>query len=232
MGRLTFSSRTRHLAAYTLCALAGAALAGCGGGGGTDTSAVVQSGPPPPAAPTISGTPPTQVTAGQAYSFTPTASGPSGTTLSFSITNMPSWGTFSIATGSLTGTPSSSNVGAFSNILISVSDGTQSASLPAFSIQVASAAPPPPPATGTATLSWTIPTTNTDGTPLTDLAGFTINYGNSPSSLGQAIAVASATATGYTVQGLASGTWYFTVTANTTVGTQSAPSDVASKTIT
>jgi hypothetical protein len=38
--------------------------------------------------------------------------------------------------------------------------------------------------------------------------------------------------TGYTVQGLASGTWYFTVVAYTSVGTQSAPSNVASTTIT
>jgi hypothetical protein len=184
-------------------------------------------------APTISGTPPIQVTAGQAYSFTPTASGPSGTTLSFSIQNMPSWATFSIASGALTGTPSSSNVGTFANVMISVSDGQQSASLAPFSISVASAAPPPPPppATGSVTLTWTVPTTNTDGTPLTDLAGFYVNYGTSASSLTQTINVSSAAATGYTLTGLATGTWYFSVAAYTSVGTQSASSNVASDTI-
>jgi hypothetical protein len=176
--------------------------------------------------PTISGTPPTQVTAGQAYSFTPTASGPAGTTLSFSVQNMPPWATFSIATGTLSGTPSSSNVGTFSNIVISVSDGQASASLAGFSIQVNAQA-----VNGSATLSWVAPTTNTDGSPLTDLAGFVINYGTSATSLSQQITVSSATVTGYTVTGLATGTWYFTVSAYTSVGTQSAPSNVASKTI-
>jgi len=210
---------------FLVCALAVVAIAGCGGGG-SGSAQTVSSGPPPPAAPTISGTPPTTVTAGQAYSFTPTASGPSGTTLSFSVQNLPSWATFSIATGTVSGTPASSNVGTFANIVISVSDGQASAALPAFSIQVNAQV-----VSGSAALSWVPPTTNTDGSPLTDLAGFTINYGTSPSALSQTINVASATATGYTVQGLSSGTWYFTVTAYTSVGTQSLPSNVASDTI-
>src|SRR5579872_4885667 len=98
MDRLTLR-RTSLLGAYTLGVLAAAALAGCGGGGGgasSNSNSVVSSGMTPPS---ISGTPATQVMAGQAYQFTPTASGPSGSTLSFSIKNMPSWATFSIATG-------------------------------------------------------------------------------------------------------------------------------------
>lgn len=213
---------------FMVCMLAAVALAGCGGGGGTDapSAQTVSNGTPPPAPPTISGTPPTTVTAGQAYSFTPSASGPSGMTLSFSVQNLPSWAKFSIATGNVSGTPASSNVGTFSNIAISVSDGQASAALPAFSIQVNAQA-----VSGSATLSWVPPTTNTDGTPLTDLSGFIVNYGTSPSAMTQTVNVSSATATGYTVQNLAAGTWYFTVVAYTTVGTQSAPSDVASKTI-
>jgi len=176
--------------------------------------------------PTISGTPPGTVTAGQLYTFTPTASGPTGLTLSFSVQNLPSWATFSVANGTVSGTPSASNVGTFSNIVISVSDGQASASLAAFSIQVKAQS-----TTGSATLSWVAPTTNTDGTPLTDLAGYIINYGTSSGTLNQQITVSSATATGYTVTGLASGTWYFTVTAYTSVNTQSAPSDMVSEPI-
>jgi hypothetical protein len=89
--------------------------------------------------PTISGSPTASVTAGQSYSFTPTAAGPSGDTLTFSITNKPGWASFNASTGQLSGTPSSSSVGSYSNIGISVSDGSQSASLPAFSIAVAAA---------------------------------------------------------------------------------------------
>jgi Putative Ig domain len=218
------------LGVYVLCAFVLAAVAGCGGGGSADSAAAQNVAPPPaPAAapPTIGGTPTGQVTAGQAYSFTPTTTDPSGGMLTFSIQNMPSWATFSTATGVLSGTPASANVGTFANIAISVSDGKTSAALAPFSITVAAA----PVVTGSANLTWVAPTTNTDGTPLTDLGGFTINYGSSPSALTQTINVANAMATTYTVQGLAAGTWYFTVTAYTSVGTQSAPSDVASKTI-
>ncbi|HUL47819.1 MAG TPA: putative Ig domain-containing protein [Steroidobacteraceae bacterium] len=219
-----FSRSALVVRGLTVCALAVAALAGCGGGG-SSSNAVVQSAPVPP---TISGTPPTQVTAGQAYSFTPSASGPSGTTLSFSVQNLPSWATFSIASGNVSGTPSSANVGSFSNIVISVSDGQMSAALPAFNIQVNAAQGG---SSGSATLSWVAPTTNTNGTPLTDLAGFIVKYGTSPSALNQSVTVPSATATGYTVQNLAAGTWYFTVIVYTTEGAESAPSDVASKTV-
>jgi len=216
--------------AYVLCAFVLAAVAGCGGGGSADSAAAQNPAPPPaPAAapPTISGTPTAQATAGQPYSFTPTTTDPSGGTLSFSVQNMPSWATFSTTTGKLGGTPASANIGTFVNIVISVSDGKTSAALAPFSIAVAAA----PVVTGSANLIWVAPTANTNGTPLTDLAGFTINFGNSPSALTQTVNVPNAMATTYTVQGLAAGTWYFTVAAYTSAGTQGAPSDVASKTI-
>ena len=88
-------------------------------------------------APVISGTPPTTATAGVAYTFTPTASdADAGTTLIFSAGNVPAWASFSSSTGTLSGTPAETDVGASGNIVISVSDGEASASLPAFSITV------------------------------------------------------------------------------------------------
>ncbi|CAK0774778.1 conserved hypothetical protein [Gammaproteobacteria bacterium] len=93
--------------------------------------------PPANAAPTISGTPPTTVTSGTAYSFTPTKSDPdAGDVLTFSIQNQPSWATFNAATGALMGTPTT--LGVSSDIVISVTDGIHTASLPAFSITVTS----------------------------------------------------------------------------------------------
>ena len=51
--------------------------------------------------------------------------------------NAPSWANFNAHTGQLSGTaPSSTTASLFSNIVISVSDGTLSASLPSFSIAV------------------------------------------------------------------------------------------------
>ena len=87
---------------------------------------------PPNRAPTINGTPPTSVTAGAAYSFTPSAADPDNDTLGYTIQNKPTWAAFDTATGRLSGTPTSQNVGSFSNIVITVSDGTANASLAAF----------------------------------------------------------------------------------------------------
>lgn len=86
--------------------------------------------------PTIGGTPATSVDQDVAYSFTPSAADIDGDGLIFSITNLPAWASFDTATGALTGTPTRDNVGSFANIVISVSDGTVSASLPAFAIDV------------------------------------------------------------------------------------------------
>jgi hypothetical protein len=82
---------------------------------------------------------------------------------------------------------------------------------------------------GTATLSWKAPTTNTDGTPVTPLSGYTIYYGTSPSALSHSIS-AGATATSYEITGLAPGTWYFAIAADAKVGTKSAMSNIGSKT--
>jgi hypothetical protein len=182
------------------------------------------SSPPPP---TISGTPPTSDVAGSAYSFQPTASGPSGMTLSFSVQNKPAWANFSIATGLLSGTPASTQAGTYGNIIVSVSDGQASSALPTFSITVTA----PATTTGTATVSVTPPAQNSDGTPLTNLAGMRVYYGTSPTSLSQQIQLASTTPTTYTVSNLASGTWYFGATAYTTAGTESALSPVVTLTL-
>jgi len=181
--------------------------------------------PAPP--PVISGTPPTSVTAGSSYSFQPSASDPAGLALAFSVQNKPTWATFSIASGLLNGTPSSTQTGTYANIIISASDGQQVSALPAFSITVSGA----PATTGSAVLNLTAPTQNTNGSALTDLAGFRIYYGTSPSNLTQLTQLPGTTITSYTVNSLASGTWYFGATAYTTTGMESALSAIASKTI-
>lgn len=174
-------------------------------------------------APTISGTPATTATVGTAYGFQPSAADADGNTLGFSITNRPSWATFSTSTGQLSGTPSASQVGTYSNVAISVSDGRATASLPAFSIAVVDVS------NGGATLSWSAPTSNTDGTTLTNLAGYRIAYGTSSSALTQTVQVANPSVTNYTIGNLSPGTYYFSVRAYTSNGTESANSNVSSK---
>ncbi|KPH56582.1 Ig-like domain-containing protein, partial [Pseudoalteromonas porphyrae] len=75
-------------------------------------------------APLISGTPATSVNEDSGYQFIPTASDTDNDTLTFSISNKPSWLSFNSATGELSGTPLNEQVGSYSNIIISVSDGT------------------------------------------------------------------------------------------------------------
>jgi hypothetical protein len=85
--------------------------------------------------------------------------------------------------------------------------------------------------TGTATLSWVAPTLNTNGTELTTLTGYHIYYGQTANALTQSIAITSAATTGYEVTNLAPGTWYFAVAADSAEGTESAMSNVGSKTL-
>lgn len=174
-------------------------------------------------APTISGTPATSVNAGSAYSFRPTASDGDGDTLTFTVANRPAWAIFSSATGQLSGTPAAASVGTYSNIVISVSDGRASRALAAFSITVTDVS------SGAATLSWTPPTTNTDGTTLTNLAGFRILYGPSTAQLTQTIQVANPSVNAYVVSNLVPGTYYFTVRAYTSGGAESTNSNVVTK---
>jgi len=87
-------------------------------------------------APVISGTPLTSVNQGEAYSFVPTASDVDGDTLTFSISNLPGWASFNAATGALTGTPGNDDVGSTAGIIITVSDGTLTASLAPFNLTV------------------------------------------------------------------------------------------------
>jgi hypothetical protein len=88
---------------------------------------------------TISASPPSTVKAGGGYYFRATATHPAGTAISYSARNKPAWASFSIATGQFWGYPTSANVGNYSNIVVSASDGAASASLPAFSISVTAA---------------------------------------------------------------------------------------------
>jgi hypothetical protein len=85
---------------------------------------------------------------------------------------------------------------------------------------------------GTATVHWTAPTTNTDGSALTDLAGFKIVYGTSSSSLTNSVTVSDKAARSKVIGALGAGTWYFSVRALNAAGVQSGNSNVTSRTIT
>jgi hypothetical protein len=76
------------------------------------------------------------------YAFTPTVFQRGERALRFSVENKPSWLSFGSRRGTLYGTPHAANAGTYSNIVITVSDGTSTVRLPAFAIQVPAAATP------------------------------------------------------------------------------------------
>jgi hypothetical protein len=176
-------------------------------------------------APLISGSPATAARVGATYSFKPTASDANGDALKYAIANRPSWASFNSTTGQLSGTPAAANVGSYSNIVISVSDGKTSVKLPAFSISVTQSQ------SRSAVLSWDAPTQNTDGSALVTLAGYRIHYGSTAGVLPHSIQVANPGVTTYIVEDIGTGTFYFAVKAYRTDGTQSAASNVVSKII-
>jgi len=205
------------------------ALAGCLGDG---KSPRIASATPPAhvvagnTVPAISGTPVTVAKTNEPYSFQPKASDPDGDVLTFTVQNKPAWATFDSKTGRLAGTPSSSYTGRFREIRIKASDGKSESTLPSFEITVAAT-----PATGSATLTWQPAIENVDGTPLTNLAGYVIRYGTSVNTLSQEIRIANPGITSSVVENLAPATWYFTVSAYTTTGLESAATTPASKNV-
>jgi hypothetical protein len=81
------------------------------------------------------------------------------------------------------------------------------------------------------TLSWQPPTENTDGTPLTDLSGYTIHYGTQSESYTSEIQIDNPGLTTYVVDNLSPGTYYFAVTASGADGFQSEYSPEVSVTV-
>jgi len=84
--------------------------------------------------------------------------------------------------------------------------------------------------TGVATVNWTPPTENTDGTALVDLAGYKIHYGTSPDNLYNNILINNPGITSFVIENLANNTtYYFSVTAVNSKGMESGFSNIVSK---
>ena len=169
-------------------------------------------------APVITGSPYTIAAAGNQYSLRPTAQDADGDTMRFTIQNKPAWALFDEITGRLFGIPTSNDIGTYSSIVIRVSDGTTTSGLPAFSITIEAFG------NGSTTLTWIAPTERIDNTPLTNLAGFNVYYGQASGDYGNKIALNNPGIATYVVDNLSFGTWYFVVTANDTNGLESNPS--------
>ncbi|HEX4971569.1 MAG TPA: fibronectin type III domain-containing protein [Steroidobacteraceae bacterium] len=92
--------------------------------------------------------------------------------------------------------------------------------------------PPPLPSAGAATVEWLAPQTATDGSTLTNLAGYRIYYGTDVARMTNRIEVKNAGVLTYVIDGLKPATYYFAVTAINAHGQESARSNAGRKIIT
>jgi hypothetical protein len=107
--------------------------------------------------------------------------------------------------------------------VIRVTDGQATVALATFSIAVVATS------TGSATLSWTPPAQNTDGSTLTNLAGYRVYWSRVQGNFPNSVTLDNPGLTSYVVDQLTPGPWYFVVTALNDRGAESPYSNVASK---
>src|SRR5579863_8905120 len=132
-------ARRRYLA--PLCVVV--ALAGCGGASQTTASGPSSASGQISASAagiTITAAPASSVSVGANYSVQVRVQASIADTIGYSIQNKPTWATFNTASGQLQGTPTPADVGSYSNVVISASDASGTATLPGFTVTVKQAA--------------------------------------------------------------------------------------------
>ena len=78
------------------------------------------------------------------------------------------------------------------------------------------------------TIAWTPPTENTNGSALTDLAGYHLYYGTTQCNLTKVVDITNPGLASYMLSDLTSGTWYFALTSVNSAGVESVRSAVIS----
>jgi len=75
------------------------------------------------------------------------------------------------------------------------------------------------------------PTQNSNGTPITDLAGYKIHYGTTSQDYTKVVAVSNPSISRYVLDSLASGTYFFAIAAYNSKGIESTLSGEISATL-
>ncbi|MGH8301687.1 MAG: fibronectin type III domain-containing protein, partial [Steroidobacteraceae bacterium] len=123
--------------------------------------------------------------------------------------------------------PSQSTSASTSAPSTSTDSGTTTASTGSSS----TSSSPPTATAGAVTINWQPPTENIDGSSLTNLAGYNIHYGTASGKYTQTITVSNPGLATYVVSSLTPGTYYFTVAAVNSSGTESPLSSEVSTTV-
>ena len=167
-------------------------------------------------APTISGSPVTEASINQYYSFTPDAEDADEDPLTFSVENLPDWADFDTQNGNISGMPTGQD--SYQSIIISVTDGTHTTSLDAFGINVSQ------PAALGVTIRWQAPTEDINDDPLSGIQAYKIFYGTIQGNYDQSVTINNGNASEYIIQDLTPGDYFFTMVAITNNGMESAMS--------
>jgi hypothetical protein len=162
--------------------------------------------------PTISGAAATLINTNSDYRFIPMAIDLDDNYLTFSIENKPSWATFSNISGELKGTPVEANE--YRDITISVSDGIDTSSLPAFDINVIRNL-------YSVAISWEAPTTDVNGDNIEGLTGYKIMYGKESEKYEYTLSIDDPSMTSTTILNLERTDHYFSMKAMTLHGIES-----------
>jgi hypothetical protein len=170
----------------------------------------------------ILGTPPATAVAGVPYNWAPKVANANLPDLQFAYVNKPSWSGNYRGSGAIIGTPT--QPGVYRGIQIEAWDGVNFGKSAPFTITVAPAAAS---STGSVNLRWMKPSHNTDGSALTNLAGYVIRYGTSAAHLNTQLLIQSPNSTAAEVGNLAPGIWYFEIAAVTDENVHGAFSPIA-----
>ena len=143
-------------------------------------------------------------------------------------------GTGTVAsTGTSAGTGTSASTGTSAGTGISAGSGTSASSGTSTGSTSSGSTDSTPPTAhaDSVTINWVPPTENTNGTPLTNLAGYNIHYGTSSGSLTKTLSISNPGIATYVVSDLSPGKYYFAVAAVNSAGAESALSAQVSATV-
>ncbi len=177
---------------------------------------VTQAGSVPAnSAPTITGLAVTAAEVGRPYAFQPTASDADGDTLTFSIQQKPTWASFDTTSGTLSwNTGGGGRWHLFKRIDQRKRRHTQRhlAGLRHHGCALVIKERDP---------ELDGPVHEHDGTALSDLAGYTVFYGMASRAYSASIKLSGAAASSVVIEGLAAGTWYFSIKSTNVSGVES-----------
>ena len=130
-------------------------------------------------------------------------------------------GSLAIALAGCGGDDGTASTGASATSVSDTAPGKTSGGSTGGSSTLTPPAKPSGSASTSISLVWEAPTQNSDGSPITNLAGYKIHYGTSSSDYTETVALNNASLNRYVVDNLKSGTYYFAITAYNAQGLES-----------